>query len=112
MLLFAAAFLYRAFYRDVILLQQTDNPMGFADGMREMILLCVLLAMTLLSLGMRKRVRDRKARDTQPVPAPAPSAAVPAAPEVTAPVPAPVPADPPAAPAEAELPGSDENSGI
>ena len=111
-LLFAVPFCYRAFYRDVLILQNVDQPAGFAAGMREISLLCVLLAMTLLSLGMRKRVRDRKARGTEPAPAQVPSTAVPAAPVVAVPAPAPAPADPPAASAEAELPGSGENSGI
>lgn len=80
-LLFAAAFLYRAFYRDVILLQQTDSPMGFADGMREMSLLCVLLAMMLVSFGMKKRMKERKRREPD-IP--------PASPDVSEPEPTPV----------------------
>ncbi len=100
--LFAIPFCYRAFYRDVLLLQDAENPVVFADGMREMSLLCVLLALTLLTLGMKKLVKERKVHgkksETQPEstitpePEPAPVAveaapavieAAPAAPEAT-----------------------------
>ena len=89
-LLFAAPFAYRAFYRDVLILQDVENPASFAAGMREISLLCVLLAMTLLALGMRKRGRDRKNKETQPAPSPAPEIA----PAYT-PAPAPVSSQPP-----------------
>lgn len=90
--LFALPFAYRAFYRDVLLLQDLENPVHFAAGMREMSLLCVLLAMTLLALGMKKLLKERR-RKAAKVEAPEESA--PAAP--TAPV-APVAPAAPAAP--------------
>lgn len=107
-LLFAVPFCYRAFYRDVLLLQNEEQPVGFAAGMREISLLCVLLAMTLFALGLKKRVRDRRNREPQ---------AVPAAP---APAPAPMPApessstltDVPPSSAEGGPVSSTENEGI
>lgn len=80
-LLFAVPFCYRAFYRDVLILQNVEQPATFAAGMREISLLCVLLAMTLLALGMKKLTR--KGKEPQPVSAPAVE---------PAPVPAPAPA--------------------
>lgn len=77
---FAVPFLYRAFYRDVLLLQDAENPVRFADGMREMSLLCVLLAMTLLTLGIKKLVRERKKKNEQPPAEPAPAIPSPAEP--------------------------------
>ena len=69
-LLFAAPFAYRAFYRDVLILQNVDQPATFAAGMREISLLCVLLAMTFFALGMKKRGRERRGKETQAAPAP------------------------------------------
>ena len=69
-LLFAVPFLYRAFYRDVLILQNVEQPATFASGMREISLLCVLLAMTLLALGIRKRSRDRKGKEAPLSPPP------------------------------------------
>ena len=65
-LLFAGPFLYRAFYRDVLILQNVDQAATFAAGMREISLLCVLLAMTLLALGIRKRSSERRGKEAQP----------------------------------------------
>lgn len=87
-LLFGIPFCYRAFYRDVLILQNVEKPATFAAGMREVSLLCVLLAMTLLSLGMKKRIKERKGKESQPTvvqtpvaaPAAAPATAVEAAP--------------------------------
>ena len=106
-ILFAVPFLYRAFYRDVILLQRTEAPVGFAEGMREMSLLCVLLAMTLLALGMKKRFKERRRREPEippappaapVVPEPAPSvftsASAPTPASVFTPAPAPAPVEP------------------
>ncbi len=89
-LLFAIPVVYRAFYRDVLILQNVEAPATFAAGMREISLLCVLLAMTLLALGMKKRVKERKSKESEekpvtPAPAPAPAS-------VPAPAPAPAPA--------------------
>lgn len=80
--LFAVPFGYRAFYRDVKLLQDLEHPVSFAAGMQEMSLLCVVLGLFLLSLGMRKYVKERKNKDegvpaaeNTPAAAPAPAAA-------------------------------------
>ena len=109
--LFAIPFGYRAFYRDVKLLQDLDHPVSFAAGMQEMSLLCVLLGMLLLSLGMRKYVKERKNKETaEPAadaPAVAPAAAAIPAPAPT-PVPAPAPAPAPAAPEAEALPAAEE----
>ena len=84
-LLFAVPFCYRAFYRDVLILQNVEQPATFAAGMREISFLCVLLAMTLLALGMKKRSRARKGKEPIPAPPPAPVTA-----QTQAPVMAPV----------------------
>lgn len=60
--LFGIPFCYRAFYRDVLLLQDVENPVHFSDGMREMSLLCVLLSLTLLAIGLKKLVKERRAK--------------------------------------------------
>ena len=104
-LLFAAPFCYRAFYRDVLVLQNVEQPATFAAGMREISLLCVLLAMTFLALCMKKRFRDRKSKEPQAAPAPAPVSApapspVPEPTPAPAPVFAPEPFEPTPAPAE------------
>ena len=91
-ILFALPFGYRAFYRDVKLLQDLENPVSFAAGMQEMSLLCVLLGVLLLSLGMRKYIKERKnkeqaapaaesapVQESVPIPAPAAPEAIPAA---------------------------------
>ena len=102
-LLFGVPFVYRAFYRDVLLLQNVEEPVSFAGGMREMSLLCVLLAMTLLALGMKKRVKERKSKEkttNEPESAPAPVT------EPTA-APAPAPAVEPAAAPETDNTGDE-----
>lgn len=58
--LFGLPFLYRAFYRDVLLLQHNGESVSFAAGMREMSLLLVLLALTFTALGMKKLVKERR----------------------------------------------------
>ena len=105
-ILFAIPFGYRAFYRDVKLLQDLEHPVSFAAGMQEMSLLCVVLGLLLLSLGMRKYVKETKNKDAAPpaaesVPAaaPAPAPAPAAAPVVEA---APAPVEAEALPAAAE----------
>lgn len=118
--LFAIPFAYRAFYRNVLILQNTAKPAAFAAGMREISLLCVLLAMTLLALGMRKRVRERKGKSQEPTPAgmnPAPATApAPASAPAPAPAPAPIPAPAPAPEipvSESTVPSAnDETNGI
>ena len=90
-LLFVIPLAYRAFYRDVRLLQNLAEPVPFAAGMREMGLLCVLLAMTMLAIGMKKRVRERRKKEAEPQsegPVSTPAAAPDPAP---APEPEPVP---------------------
>ena len=110
--LFAIPFGYRAFYRDVKLLQDLDHPVSFAAGMQEMSLLCVVLGLFLLSLGMRKYVKERKDKDAaapaaENAPAPAAAVAPAAAPLVEA---APAPLEAEALPAVAEPVNTDEKS--
>ena len=111
-ILFAIPFGYRAFYRDVKLLQDLDHPVSFAAGMQEMSLLCVVLGLFLLSLGMRKYVKERKDKDAaapaaENAPAPAAAVAPAAAPLVEA---APAPLEAEALPAVAEPVNTDEKS--
>ena len=107
--LFAVPFGYRAFYRDVKLLQDLEHPVSFAAGMQEMSLLCVVLGLLLLSLGMRKYVKEPKNKDAAAPAAESAPAAVPApaAPAVEA-VPAPVEAE--ALPAVSEPVNNDEKT--
>ena len=111
-ILFAIPFGYRAFYRDVKLLQDLEHPVSFAAGMQEMSLLCVVLGLLLLSLGMRKYVKELKNKDaaapaaeSSPAAAPAPAPA--AAPVVEA---APAPVEPEALPVAAEPVNTDEKT--
>ena len=89
--LFAVPFLYRAFYRDVLILQTNGDQVSFFDGMCEVSFLCVLLAMTFASIGMRKLVKEKKSKGKESTDTP--SAAPAAAP---APIPTPAPVPPPA----------------
>ena len=104
-------FLYHVGVEDLAALRNTAQPVSFAAGMQEMSLLCVLLGMLLLSLGMRKYVKERKNKETaEPAadaPAVAPAAAAIPAPAPT-PVPAPAPAPAPAAPEAEALPAAEE----
>ena len=96
--LFAIPFLYRAFYRDVLILQQSGAEVSFTEGLREMSLLCVLLAMTFASVGMRKRVKEKRQKPSASAGEPAGREPAPAA---ETPAPAPAPVAPPAVPAAA-----------
>ena len=101
-ILFAIPFGYRAFYRDVKLLQDLDNPVSFAAGMQEMSLLCVLLGILFLSLGMKKYLKERRNKEqAAPVAESAP---------VQEPAPIPAPAEPEAIPAPAEPVSAEETS--
>ena len=88
-LLFALPFLYRAFYRDVLALQNGGDAVLFLDGIREVSFLFVLLAMTFASAGMRKLVKEKKPKKE---PAEKPAEPAPAPASVPAPAPAPAPA--------------------
>ena len=63
--------------------------MSFTEGLREMSLLCVLLAMTFASVGMRKRVKEKRQKPSASAGEPAGREPAPAA-ETPAPAPAPV----------------------
>ena len=53
--LFALPFLYHVCIEDVAKLQDTVNPMSFAEGMQEMSVLCIMLALLCTALAMKKK---------------------------------------------------------
>ena len=53
--LFALPFLYHVCIEDVARLKDTVNPMSFAEGMQEMSVLCIMLALFCTSLAMKKK---------------------------------------------------------
>ncbi|MBR1455553.1 MAG: hypothetical protein IJ594_00155, partial [Oscillospiraceae bacterium] len=56
--LFLLPFLYHVFVEDLQALQNTAAPVTFADGMQEMSVLSIMLALFFVSLAMKKRVKD------------------------------------------------------
>ena len=79
--LFLLPFLYRMWVVDLPAMQRIDSPVSFADGMREMSLLGMLLAMFFISLGIRKRYKtppasqgEAQQSEAAPIPAPVPEA--------------------------------------
>jgi len=53
--LFALPFLYHVLVEDVKALTDPVNPMSFAEGMQEMSVLCILLALLCTALAMKKK---------------------------------------------------------
>ena len=53
--LFALPFLYHVFIEDVAKLRDKANPLTFADGLQEMSVLCVMLALLMTALAMKKK---------------------------------------------------------
>ncbi len=92
--LFLLPFLYHVLVVDLKALQNTAQPVTFADGMQEMSVLCIMLALFFASLAIKKRYKETPAAEQPPVqpqpesePASAPAAA-PAAPTPAAEAPA------------------------
>jgi hypothetical protein len=56
--LFGLPFLYHVFVEDLKKLQDTANPVTFADGMQEMGVLCIMLGLFFLALSMKKQVTE------------------------------------------------------
>lgn len=88
--LFALPFLYHVFVEDLAALRDTANPVLFSDGMQELSVLCIMLALMFTALALKKRkppleesnlpkIKDPVViKPKKPTPA-APSAAAPAA---------------------------------
>ncbi len=53
--LFALPFVYQVCVVDLAKLQDTVNPMSFAEGMQEMSVLCIMLSLLCTSLAMKKK---------------------------------------------------------
>ena len=53
--LFALPFVYHIFVEDLPAIRDTVNPLSFADGMQEMSVLCIMLALLFISLAMKKQ---------------------------------------------------------
>ncbi len=53
--LFALPFLYHVCIEDVARLRDTVNPISFAEGMQEMSVLCIMLALLCTALAMKKK---------------------------------------------------------
>ena len=86
--LFLLPFLYRLWAVDLPALQRAEPPVSFTDGMLEMSVLGMLLAMFFISLGIRKRYKTKPEAAQSESPAEAPQdeaeplgAAVPVQPE-------------------------------
>lgn len=54
--LFALPFLYHVFVEDVAKLRDKVNPLSFADGLQEMSVLCVMLALLMTAIAMKKKM--------------------------------------------------------
>ena len=72
--LFALPFLYHVCIEDIARLPDTVNPMTFAEGMQEMSVLCIMLALLCTSLAMKKKkpapIEERelpKIKDPKPI---------------------------------------------
>ena len=67
--LFLLPFLYHVGVEDIARLRDTVNPVTFTDGMQEMSVLCIMLALLFTSLAMKKMVKkSKKAEEAAPVP--------------------------------------------
>lgn len=53
--LFALPFLYHVFVEDLAALRDAANPVLFTDGMQELSVLCVMLALLFTALALKKR---------------------------------------------------------
>ena len=53
--LFGLPFLYHIFVEDLAALRDTANPVTLAAGLQEISVLCIMLALLLLSLGIRTK---------------------------------------------------------
>ena len=105
--LFLGPFLYHVAVEDIARLRDTVNPVTFAEGMQEMSVLCIMLALLFTSLGLKKK-------DTTPqVDLPkikGPKVIRPAKTEAAQEAPAPG-AETPAAAAPAETPAAETDAG-
>ena len=115
MLAFALPLVYHIVMIDLPALNDLEHPVSFAAGMREMSILCIILAMFFTAVAIKKRVIEPelpKIKDPKVVvpekPAAAPTEA-PAAPTETPAAPAQTPAAPVEAPAAppAEMPAEE-----
>lgn len=94
-------FLFHIFVIDIKALQDSENPVLFTTGVRELSVLCILLSLLFIALAMKKKETGRKAAAAEPVPVaqPVSTPVVEQAPPVlswdtpAATVPAPVPAE-------------------
>ena len=68
-------FLYHIFVLDIKALQDTEHPVLFTTGVRELSVLCMLLSLLFIALAMKKKETGRKAKTSEPVPVPQPSPA-------------------------------------
>jgi len=65
-------FLYHIFVLDIKALQDTEHPVLFTTGVRELSVLCILLSLLCIALAMKKKETGRKAQPSEPVPVPQP----------------------------------------
>ena len=103
--LFGIPFLYQLIMKDLPALSNTAVPVTFIDGMKEMSVLFILAGMFCVSMGLKKRIKERRPAKAEPkaeeaapaqtpVPAPAPVAEAPAEPVAAPFEPAPAAAEP------------------
>lgn len=92
-IIFLLLFAYHVGLKDLPVLMDLENPVSFVDGMQEMSLLAVLLAMFFVCLAMKvAEVPDRKKRKAEPAPEETQPAAEPVPEQIPVPEPEPVPA--------------------
>jgi len=53
--LFALPFLYHVCIEDVAKLRDTVNPLTFSEGLQEMSVLCIMLALLMTAIAMKKK---------------------------------------------------------
>ena len=66
--LFVLPFLYHVFVEDLAALRDTANPVLFADGMQELSVLAIMLALLFTSLALKKRklLEEANLQDKRP----------------------------------------------
>ena len=89
--IFGLLFLYRLAAVDIPALSTSAEQLRFIDGMDEMSVLCIMVAMFCIGMGLVKKSRPSAAATPEPAPAPAAEAA-PVQPAETTAQPAPAPA--------------------
>ena len=101
--LFGIPFLYQLIVKDLPALSNTQSPVTFIDGMKEMSVLFILAGMFCVSMGLKKRFKEKRPAKAEPkaeepaaapAPTPVPASEIAAEPAVAPSEPAPAEAKP------------------